>query len=46
MSEVPLYDIRHILGRYAGVPDIVWINEDDRPFMMAAGAGIADYDGR
>ncbi len=44
-SQVPLDDTRYVLRTNAGVPDVVWVDEDDRPLMVAAGAGVAHYDG-
>ena len=45
-SQVPLDDVRYVLGSDARVPDVVWVDEDDRPFMVAAGAGVAQHGGR
>ncbi len=36
-----LYYLRHVFGGYAGVPDVVGEHEDDRPLLVAAGAGVA-----
>ena len=44
-AQVPLDYLRHVIGRYAGVPDVVGEDEYDRSFVMAAGAGVAE-DGR
>src|SRR5215210_1910654 len=35
----------HVLGCYTGVPDVVGVDEDDRPFLVAAGAGVAEHGG-
>ena len=44
--QVPLDDARHVLGGDAGVPDIVGVDEDHRPFVVAAGTGVAQHDVR
>ena len=43
--QVPLDDLRHLLGSNARVPDVVRVDKDYRTFMVAAGAGIAQYGG-
>ena len=40
---MPLDDLRHVFGGYAGIPDVVREDEDDRPLLVTAGAGIAKY---
>ena len=44
--QVPLDDDRHVFGRHAGVPDVVRVDEDHRPFVVAARAGVAQHRGR
>jgi hypothetical protein len=40
---VLLDDTRHVFGRNAGVPDVVGVDEDDRPLVVAARAGVAQH---
>ena len=37
---MPAYYLRHVFGRYVGVPDVIGKHEDDRPFLVTSGAGI------
>ena len=41
--QVPLHYSRHILTRYARVPDIVRVDEDNGTFLVPAGADVAKY---
>ena len=41
--EVFLDDPRYVFGGYAGVPDVVREDEDDRPLLVAAGAGVTEH---
>ena len=41
-----LYYLWHVLARYAGVPDVVRVDEDDGTFLVAAGADVAEDGGR
>ena len=43
---MPLDDRRHVVGRDAGIPDIVGVDEDDRPLVVAARAGVTQHRGR
>ena len=42
---MPLDYLRHVLGSNAGVPDVVGVDEDDRPLVVAAGADVAQHGG-
>jgi len=44
--QVALHYSGHVLGRYAGIPDVVRVDEHDRTFLMATSAGIAEHGGR
>jgi hypothetical protein len=44
--QVPLDDVGHVLRPDAGVPDIVRVDEDYRPLVVAARAGVAQHRGR
>ena len=39
-------DLGHVFQRYAGIPDVVGIDKDDRALLVAAGAGVAEHGGR
>jgi hypothetical protein len=41
-----LHYLRHVFRLHARIPDIVWIDKDDRTFLVATGAGIAEHGGR
>ena len=41
-----LHYLRHVFRLHARVPDIVWIDKDDRTFLVATGAGVAEHCGR
>jgi len=43
---VTLHYSGHVLGCNVGVPDVVGVDEDDRTFLVATGASIAEYGGR
>jgi hypothetical protein len=43
---VSLHDGWHVLRRNAVVPDVVRVDEYDRPLVVAAGAGVAQHRGR
>ena len=41
--QVALHYSGHVLGCYAGVPDVVRVDEHDRTFLVAAGADVAEH---
>jgi hypothetical protein len=42
---MPLDDARYVLRSDARVPDVVRVDKDDRPLMVATGAGVEHYGG-
>ena len=44
--QVALYYSGHVIGCYAGIPDVVGVDEDDGTFLVAAGADVAENGGR
>ena len=45
-GQVPPDYHRHVFERHPSVPDVVRVDEDDRPLMVTSGADIAQHDGR
>jgi hypothetical protein len=43
-GEVPLNDVGNVIKGYAGIPDVVREDEDDRSFLMATSAGVLEYE--
>ena len=43
-GEVPLNDAGNVIKGYAGIPDVVREDEDDWSFLMAASAGVLEYE--
>jgi hypothetical protein len=41
-----LHYLLHVLGRYAGIPDVIRVDEDDGTFLVTAGADISEDGGR
>jgi hypothetical protein len=41
---VPLNDVGNVIKGYAGIPDVVREDEDDRSFLMATSAGVLEYE--
>ena len=41
--QVPVHYSRYIFTRYARVPDIVGIDEHDRPILVPTGANVSKY---
>jgi hypothetical protein len=44
--QVALHYSGHVLGCYAGIPDVVWVDEDDGTFLVTAGACVTKHGGR
>src|SRR5215211_9056144 len=43
--QVALHYSGHVLGYYAGVPDVVRVDEDDGTFLVTAGACVTEHGG-
>jgi hypothetical protein len=41
---VPLNDAGNVIKGYARIPDVVREDEDDWSFLMAASAGVLEYE--
>jgi hypothetical protein len=44
--QMALHYFWHVLGCYAGIPDVIRVDEDDGTFLVTAGAGISEDGGR
>jgi hypothetical protein len=44
--QVTLYYLRHVLTRHVRVPDIVRVDKDDGPLLVAASTDVAEDGGR
>src|SRR5215204_1508208 len=44
--QVSLYYFGHVFRLHAGIPNVVRVDEDDRTFLVATGACVAEHGGR
>ena len=44
--QVTFHYFGYVLRCYVGIPDVVWVDEDDGTFLMTAGACVTKHGGR
>jgi hypothetical protein len=44
--QVTFHYFGYVLRCYVGIPDVVWVDENDGTFLMTAGACVTEHGGR